>query len=68
MPVYEIPTAARRFEIVRGKGGDYLVVSETTGTAGVAIPVADEEQARAICDRLNRGDHDGRIEVEARLK
>ena len=68
MPVYQIPPTARRFEIVRGKAGDYLVVSETTGTAGVAIPVADQEQAEAICDRLNRGDHDGRIEVPAVLK
>ena len=68
MPVYQIPPTARRFEIVRGKAGDFLVVSETTGTAGVAIPVADQEQAEAICDRLNRGDHDGRIEVPAVLK
>ena len=68
MPIYEIPAAARRFEIVRGKAGDFLVVSETTGTAGVAIPVADETQARDVCDRLNRGDHDGRIEVPAVLK
>ena len=63
MPVYEIPPTARRFEIVRSKGGDYLVVSETTGRAGVAIPVADQRQAEDLCDRLNRGDHAGRIEV-----
>ena len=68
MPVYQIPPSARLFEIVRGKGGDYLVVSETTGTAGVAIPVADEKQAQDVCRRLNRGEHDGTIEVEARLK
>ena len=68
MPLYEIPPTARRFEIVRGKAGDLLVVSETTGTAGVAIPVADPAQAEQVCDRLNRGDHDGRIEVPAVLK
>lgn len=63
MPVYEIPPTARRFEIVKGKGGDYLVVSETTGRAGVAIPVKDQQQAEDVCDRLNRGRHDGKIEV-----
>ena len=63
MPVYQIPPDARRFEIVKGKSGDYLIVSETTGQAGVAIPVHSEEQAHEICDRLNRGLHDGTIDV-----
>ena len=63
MPRYQIPPTARRFEVVRGKAGDFLVVSETTGVAGVAIPVADLQQAEDVCDRLNRGDHDGTIEV-----
>ena len=65
MPVYQIPPTARRFEIVKSKGGDYLVVSETTGRAGVAIPVADPRQAEEVCDRLNRGDHGGTIDVPA---
>ena len=63
MPVYEIPPSAKRFEIVKGKAGDLMVVSETTGRAGVIIPVRDAEQAQDVCDRLNRGEHDGRIEV-----
>ena len=63
MPVYQIPPAAKRFEVVRGKAGDFMVVSETTGVAGVAIPAADQRQAEELCDRLNRGDHDGTVEV-----
>ena len=63
MPLYQIPPTAKRFEVVRGKAGDYMVVSETTGVAGVAIPVADQRQAEDVCDRLNRGDHDGTIGV-----
>jgi hypothetical protein len=62
--IYEIPPALKRFEIVKGKGGDYLVVSETTGQGGVAIPVSDLAKAEVLCDRLNRGQHDGRVEVE----
>ncbi|MGE5609359.1 MAG: hypothetical protein ACM359_08900 [Bacillota bacterium] len=63
MPIYEIPPDARRFEIVKSKSGEYMVVSETTGEAGVAIPVHSEEQAHEVCDRLNRGEHDGKIDV-----
>ena len=65
MPVYEVPPTARRFEIVKAKAGEYLVVSETTGRAGVAIPVRDEKQAEELCGRLNRGEHDGKVEVPA---
>lgn len=63
MPIYQSPPTAKRFEVVRGKAGDYMVVSETTGVGGVAIPVADQRQAEDVCDRLNRGDHDGTIKV-----
>ena len=63
MPVYEIPPAAKRFEVVRSKAGEYMVVSETTGGAGVAIPARDEAHANELCGRLNRGEHDGKIEV-----
>lgn len=63
MPVYQIPPTARRFEVVKGKASDFLVVSETTGRGGVAIPVRDERQAEDLCGRLNRGEHDGTIEV-----
>ena len=65
MPVYEVPPTARRFEIVKGRGGEYLVVSETTGRGGVTIPVRDERQAEELCARLNRGEHDGTVEVPA---
>lgn len=67
MPLYQIPPDARQFEIVKSKDGDYLIVSQTTGQAGVAIPVHDEQQAQEICDRLNRGDHEGTIDVPWKL-
>ena len=63
MPIYQIPATATRFEIARAKDGAFLVVSDTRGTAGVAIPCRDESQATDVCTRLNRGDHDGTIDV-----
>ena len=63
MPIYQIPAAARHFEIVRGKDGSFLVVSQTSGTEGVAIPCRDEAQATDVCSRLNRGDHTGAVDV-----
>lgn len=63
MPIYEIPDHADEFEIVRSKDGSFAVVSETGGIRGVVIPCRDEAQAEDVCDRLNRGEHDGTIDV-----
>ena len=63
MPIYEIPADAKHFEIARGNDGTYLVLSETTGLHGVVISCRTEEQAIEVCERLNRGDHDGTIDV-----
>ena len=63
MPVYQIPSAATRFEIARAKDGALLVVSDTRGVEGVAIPCRDAAQADDVCGRLNRGEHDGTIDV-----
>ena len=63
MPTYEIPPTATRFVIARANGGAILVVSDTSGTRGVASPCRDEAQARDVCARLNAGGHGGAIEV-----
>lgn len=63
MPIYQIPDDADAFEIVRSRDGSFAVVSETGGFRGVVIPCRDEAQANDVCDRLNRGDHDGTIDV-----
>ena len=72
MPVYTIPPGSGPFLVVRGADGAYAVAEEpaagrsaTGGGAGrVFIHCRDEAQARAVCDRLNRGDHDGSIQVD----
>lgn len=63
MPLYQIPLSAKRFEIARSKDGSYIVVSDTKGTEGVVIPCRDEAQANEVCEKLNRGEHDGQIDV-----
>jgi hypothetical protein len=63
MPLYQIPPTATHFEIAQSKDGSYLVVSDTKGTEGVAIPCRDESQANEVCAKLNRGDHDGTIDA-----
>lgn len=63
MPLYQIPPTATRFEIAMSKDGSFLVVSDTRGTEGVAIPCRDEAQANDVCAKLNRQEHDGQIDV-----
>lgn len=63
MPLYEIPSSATHFEIAKAKDGSFLVVSDTRGTEGVAIPCRDEAQATEVCAKLNRKEHDGHIDV-----
>ena len=63
MPLYQIPPTATRFEIAKSKDGSYLVVSDTRGTEGVAIPCRDEAQANDVCAKLNQKQHSGTIDV-----
>lgn len=63
MPLYQIPSTAKRFEIAKSKDGSVIVVSDTKGTEGVVIPCRDEAQANDVCGKLNRGEHDGQIDV-----
>lgn len=63
MPLYQIPPSATHFEIAKSKDGSFVVVSDTKGTQGVVIPCRDEAQASEVCEKLNRGQHDGHIDV-----
>ena len=65
MPVYSIPDDAGPFVVVRGNDGNFAVADEraTGGPGHVFIPCRDEAQAKELCDRLSRGDHDGTVQV-----
>lgn len=72
MPIYPIPQDAGPFIVVASRDGGFAVADETAAGAGpeaaklglVFIPCRDEAQAIEIRDRLNRGDHDGTVQVD----
>lgn len=63
MALYKIPSNSGKFTVVAAQGGHYCVWNRKTGRHEVAIPVRRRKQAQEICDKLNRGQHDGTIEV-----
>jgi hypothetical protein len=40
-----------------------MVQNDKTGKNQVTIPCRTLEQARALCERLNSGDHNGQVNV-----
>lgn len=72
MPIYTIPPQAKSFAVVRGADGSFAVAEErafggdvsTASKLGfVFIPCRDEPQAIALAEKLNRGEHDGTVQV-----
>ena len=62
MPIYDVPPDARKFVVVRGKGGDFAV-SEDHAPPRLFIPCRDEAQARDVADRLNAGERRVRVDL-----
>jgi hypothetical protein len=63
MASYQIPQNAGKFQVVVASGGHYAVWNGKHGRLEVSIPVKTKKQAREICAKINRKDHDGTIEV-----
>lgn len=63
MATYEIPKKAGKFIVVVARGGHYAVWNRKNGREEISIPVKSKKQAEAICAKLNRGDHDGKISI-----
>ena len=61
MPVYAVPPDARDFAVVRGKDGSHAVAD---ADRRLLIHCRDADQAADLADRLNRGDHDGTVQVD----
>lgn len=72
MPVYPIPPDAGPFTVVQAGDRSFAVADErAVGDPAraaklglVFIPCRDEEQARALAERLNRGEHEGAVQVD----
>ena len=63
MALYKIPKNAGNFSVVTAVGGHYCVWNRKTGKQQVLIPLRDRRRAQEVCDKLNRREHDGQIEV-----
>ncbi len=72
MPIYTIPPDSGPFVVVQAPDKSFAVIDQrAVGDPATAaklgflfIPCRDEPQATEIADRLNRGDHDGTIQVD----
>lgn len=72
MPIYTIPPDAGPFTVVQGADKSFAVADERgMGEAATAaklgfvfIPCRDEQQAAALSEKLNRGEHDGTVQVD----
>ena len=63
MARYVIPKNSGKFTVVAAKGGHFCVWNRKTGQHEITIPIRDRRKAQEVCDKLNRGEHDGTIEV-----
>ncbi len=63
MATFTIPKNAGKFTVVVARGGHFCVWNRKQGKGEVSIPVRSKTQAQAICEKLNRGEHNGTISV-----
>jgi hypothetical protein len=63
MPTYEIPKNAGKFIVVVARGGHYAVWNRKHGRGEVSIPVRSKAMATELCAKINKGDHDGKVDV-----
>lgn len=72
MPIYTIPPGAGPFTVVQGPDKSFAVAeARAVGDPATAaklgfifIPCRDEQQAVALAEKLNRGKHDGTVQVD----
>ncbi len=63
MSSYSITSNSGKFIVVVAAGGHFAVWNRKHGKLDISIPVKTKKQAKEICEKLNRKDHGGAIEV-----
>jgi hypothetical protein len=63
MPTYRIPRNAGKFIVVVARGGLFAAWNRKQGRDSISILVRTKRQAQEICEKLNRGEHNGTITV-----
>lgn len=63
MATYTLPSKPGHFRVIIGMIGNYIVTNDRTGKNQVLIPCESQREATELCDRLNRGDHNGSVQA-----
>lgn len=63
MALYNIPSNCGRFTVVSARGGHFCVWNRKIGKFEITIPVRSRKLAQEVCEKLNKKDHNGTIEV-----
>ena len=63
MPRYTIPQHPGKFHVERHYSGGHYLVLNKGGRGGITIPVRDKASAEALCEKLNKGEHNGTVSV-----
>ncbi|MEM8710766.1 MAG: hypothetical protein AAGG01_07415 [Planctomycetota bacterium] len=61
MSTYQIPRNVGTCRVIKSYAGTPLVTNDKSGKSKLVIPCRSWEQAQELCDRINRGDHNGTV-------
>ncbi|QDV07843.1 hypothetical protein Poly30_33760 [Planctomycetes bacterium Poly30] len=61
MAIIQIPKHVGTCRVITSYAGTPLITNDKTGKNKVLIPCKTPRQASELCDRINRGDHDGTV-------
>lgn len=61
MAIHHIPKNVGQCRVIIAYAGNPLVTNDKTGKSKLLIACKTHAQAIEMCERINRGDHDGAI-------
>lgn len=63
MPRHTLPKHLGKCRVQTARAGNFIVVNNKTGKSQVIIPCRTRAQSDELCERLNRGEHNGEVWV-----